>query len=166
MATPAFLLQRQQNFRFERNDPIVAYYLDEADLNAINHWQTQPGYTFEFHEMHDTGNPIYIRPDNNTANSSMTKIDTKNIADPALHYKNKMNPKQPWIENIANFSVISRLGAPRINEIVSIATHEWRYLQRLADRRWSNWRKPMTLMERAIMSGQYPPPPLRGNHGT
>jgi hypothetical protein len=55
MATPAFLLQRQQNFRFERNDPIVAYYLDEADLNAIHHWQTQAGYTFEFHKLHETG---------------------------------------------------------------------------------------------------------------
>jgi hypothetical protein len=59
MATPAFMFQRQQNFRFEKTDPIVAYYLDETDLTAITHWQTQTGYTFEFHEMHDIGNPIY-----------------------------------------------------------------------------------------------------------
>ncbi len=70
MATPAFMFQRQQNFRFERNDPIVAYFLDEADLTAITHWQVQVGYTFEFHEMHDIGNPIYIRPDGNTSTSA------------------------------------------------------------------------------------------------
>jgi hypothetical protein len=162
--SPAFLLQRQQNFRFQRNDPVVTYYLDEADLNSIQHWQTQLGYTFEFHEMHDTGNPIYFRPDGNTANSSMAKIDTKNIPDPALHYKNARSPNQAWIENIANFSVISRLGAPRINELASILSHEWRFIQKLADRRWSGWKKPTpppTLMERALASGQYPPPPLR-----
>jgi hypothetical protein len=162
MATPAFMLQRQQNFRFERNDPIVAYYLDEIDLNAIRQWQTQAGYTFEFHEMHDTGNPIYIRPDGNTAGGSMTKIDTRNIADPAVHYRTGNVTTPRWIENIPNFNVISRLGAPRIDEIRSIITNEWRYLQKLADRRWSGWRKPLTLMERAIQSGQYPPPPLRG----
>jgi hypothetical protein len=160
----AFLLQRQQNFRFERNDPIVVYFLDGDDLDAITHWQTEAGYTFEFHEMHDIGNPIYIRPDGNTATSSMAKIDTKNIASPALHYKNSKNIKQPWIENIANFSVISKLGAPRLTEIVTIATHEWKYLQKLADRRWSGWKKPAppkSLIERALEDGQYPPKPLK-----
>src|SRR5436190_4050739 len=164
MASPAFLLQRQQNFRFERNDPIVSYYLDEADLNAIQRWQTQGGYTLEFHDMHDIGNPVYFRPDGNTATSSMTKIDTKNIADPSLHYRNSKNLKQPWIENIPNFSVISKLGAGRINEIANILFHEWRFIQKLADRRWSGWRRPQpppTLIERALASGQYPPPPLR-----
>ncbi len=116
--------------------------------------------------MHDIGNPIYIRPDGNTSTSSMTKIDTKNIPDPALHYKSKTNTKQPWIENIANYSVISRLGTPKINEIVSIATHEWKYLQKLADRRWSGWKKPLTLMERALLTGQYPPPPLKNQGNT
>lgn len=164
MATPSFMLQRQQNFRFEKTDPIVAYFLDDSDLNAITHWQAQAGYTFEFHEMHDTGNPIYIRPDGNTANSSMTKIDTLNIPDPALHYKNKAKPQAPWIENIPNYSVISRLGGPKINEIVAIVTGEWKYLQKLAQRRWSGWKKPLppkTLIERALESGQYPPPPLK-----
>ena len=161
MATPAFMLLRQQNFRFERTDPIVAYYLDDEDLNAIHHWQTEQGYTFEFHESHETGNPIYIRPDGNAANASMTKIDTKNIADPAQHYKNNRNPKQPWIECIPNYNVIGRLGAPKINEIVSIVTHEWKHLQKLADRRWSGWRRIPTLMERAFASGQYPPPPFK-----
>ena len=164
MATPAFMLQRQQNFRFERTDPIVAYFLDEEDLSAIKHWQTEHGFTFEFHEMHDIGNPIYIRPDGNTATSSMTKIDTKNIANPAQHYKNKQNPNQPWIENIANFSVISKLGGPKIKEIATIVANEWKYLQKLADRRWSGWKKPAapkTIIERALESGQYPPPPLK-----
>jgi hypothetical protein len=82
------MLQRQQNFRFNQNDPIIQYYLDPDDINAITHWQTLGGYTFEFHDMHTTGNPIYIRPDGNTSNSSMTKIDTKNIASPATHYHN------------------------------------------------------------------------------
>jgi len=163
MATPAFMLQRQQNFRFEKTNEIVAYYLDDSDLTAITHWQTQLGYTFEFHEMHDIGNPIYIRPDGNTSTSSMTKIDTKKIADPALHYKNKAKPTAPWIENIANYSVISKLGTTKINEIAGIFSGEWKYLQKLADRRWSGWKRPPppeTLMERAIRTGQYPPPPL------
>lgn len=162
--TPAFMLQRQQNFRFVRTDPIVAYYLDEDDLGAIHHWQRETGYTFEFHESHETGNPIYIRPDGNTANSNMTKIDTKNIADPAEHYKIARFPNRRWIENIPNFNVISGLNAPRINEIAGIVTNEWQYLQKLASRRWSGWRKPAappTLMERALASGQYPPPPLK-----
>ena len=163
-AAPAFLMQRQQNFRFQRHDPVVEYFLDEADLNAIRHWQTHGGYTFEFHEMHDIGNPIYIRPDGNTAKSSMTKIDTKKIADPALHYLDNKNKAKPWIQNIANFGVISKIGQPQIDEIASIMTHEWKYIQKLADRRWSGWKRPAppkTLMERALESGQYPPPPLK-----
>jgi hypothetical protein len=161
MATPAFFFQRQQNFRFVKTDPIVAYYLDDSDLTSIVRWQTQYNYTFEFHEMHDTGNPIYIRPDGNTDDSNMTKIDTRNIPNPALHYRNKAKPNQPWIENIPNYSVISRLGAARISEITSIVAGEWKYLQKLAERKWTNWKKPMSMMERAIQSGQYPPPPIK-----
>jgi len=158
------MLQRQQNFRWEKTDPIVAYYLDDADLNAIRHWQVQPGYTFEFHEQHETGNPIYIRRDGNNDNSLITKIDTKNIANPATHYANKKNPRQPWIETIANFNKIEKLPNTAITEIVSIMTNEWARIQKLTDRRWSGWRRPAppkTLMERALESGQYPPPPLK-----
>ncbi len=167
MASPAFLLQRQQNFKFERTDPIVAYFLDETDLAAVRHWQTRGGYTFEFHEMHDTGNPIYIRRDGNTDGSLITKIDTKNIANPALHYALKSNPGKPWIENIPNFAKISGLGAATTTEIATIITNEWTRLQKLADRRWSGWKKPLpppppkTLIERALETGQYPPPPLK-----
>lgn len=161
MASPAFMFQRQQNFKFERTDPIVAYFLDETDLAAIRHWQTRSGYTFEFHEMHDIGNPIYIRRDGNTDNSLITKIDTKKIPNPALHYTNKSNRNQPWIENIPNFSKISGLGAPTLTEIANIFTNEWTHLQKLADRRWSGWKRPKTLMERALETGQYPPPPLK-----
>jgi hypothetical protein len=161
---PAFLMQRQQNFHFQQHDPIVQYFLDPADIASITHWQAHGGYTFEFHEMHDIGNPIYIRPDGNTAKSSMTKIDTKNIANPALHYLDNKNKAKPWIQNIANFAVISKIGQAQIDEIASIMTHEWKFIQKLADRRWSGWKKtapPKTLMERALESGQYPPPPIR-----
>lgn len=164
MATPAFMLQRQQNFHFDRDDPIVQYYLDESDIDAVRVWQRQQTYTFEFHEMHDTGNPIYIRADGNTDQSLITKIDTKSIGDPAQHYKDARNLRKPWIENIPNFAKISRLGAPSITEITNIVTHEWPRLQKLAARRWSGWRKPAppkTLIERALESGQYPPPPLK-----
>ena len=153
----AFLFERQQNFCFHKDDPLMIYFLDEADLNAITHWQTHGGYTFEFHEMHDIGNPIYIRPDNNTAKASMTKIDTKKIGNPALHYLDKQNLKKPWIQNIPNYSVICKIGAPQIQEIVDIMTHEWQYVQKLCERRWSGWKKPKSIMERAFEQGQYPP---------
>ena len=161
MSTPSFIYQRQQNFKFQKDDPIIAYYLDQDDLDAVRFWQTRPGYTFEFHDLHTTGNPIYIRCDGNTDKTLITKFDTKNIANPATHYKDARNQNKPWIECIPNYDKISRLGTPTINEIVNIITNEWPRLQKLAARKWGNWVRPKTLMERALESGQYPPPPLK-----
>jgi hypothetical protein len=39
--------------------------------------------------------------------------------------------------------------------------HEWRYIQKLCDRKWTGWKKQLTLMERALLTGQYPPPPFK-----
>jgi len=140
-SSPAFLLQRQQNWHFKQTDDLVKYYLDQADINAVRRWQTLDGYTFEFHEGHETGNPIYIRPDGNTSQQSMPKVDTKNIVNPALHYKNSKKPNDPWLENIANYEVLSAsLTTQQLAEIAAIFVDNWSALQKVADRRWNNYK--------------------------
>jgi hypothetical protein len=68
----------QVNFNFQDNDPVVMDNLTSGEVKAVKTWQKSEEYTLEFHDGHDTGNPIYVRPTGNNENSNLPKMDTKN----------------------------------------------------------------------------------------
>ncbi|HEY0420874.1 MAG TPA: hypothetical protein VGC80_15265 [Acetobacteraceae bacterium] len=64
-------------FQLTATDPLIAHYVGTG-LITVNHTQADLTYWFEFHPMHTTGNPVYIRMDGDESNKLMTKFDTKN----------------------------------------------------------------------------------------
>jgi hypothetical protein len=63
----------KMNFCFQSNDVMVLDYLSGGETTAVKRWQKSLEYTFEFHFGHDTGNPVYIRPNHNTDTSNLPK---------------------------------------------------------------------------------------------
>jgi hypothetical protein len=64
-------------FKLKLNETIVAYYTKKGGKKLASP-QKCDKFDFEFHPMHTTGNPIYIRMDGSEDNSLITKFDTKN----------------------------------------------------------------------------------------
>jgi hypothetical protein len=116
------------NFKFQDNDAVVMDYLTAEEVKAVKTWQNSEEYTFEFHDGHDTGNPIYIRPTDNTDSSNLPKMDTKNKS--ASSYKQ--------ITSLANGAKLNAaLKSKAKTEILAIIANEWDSLSVLADRYWN-----------------------------
>lgn len=64
------------------SDLTVSYYLNKMGQRALASTQSSDLYDFEFHPMHTTGNPVYIRMADNDENSNVPKFDTKNKTAP------------------------------------------------------------------------------------
>lgn len=117
------------NFTFTAGDNIVTTYLTANEIQQIQTQQASNDYTFEFHPGHGTGYPIYIRPNGNTDNSNIPKIDTRNKS--AADYNT--------INKIANSGKLtSALGNNAQTEILNIIRTDWARLQSLARRYWEN----------------------------
>lgn len=68
------------NFNWVASDATLANELSSQDRLSIKVQQKRVAdWTFEFHEGHITGNPVYIRPAGCKVKSNLTKMDTKNI---------------------------------------------------------------------------------------
>lgn len=65
-------------FTFTKTDPLLLRYLTPGQIAGITHQQTSDEYQFEFHGGHETGNPVYVRPNDNTDKSNLPKFDTRN----------------------------------------------------------------------------------------
>lgn len=124
------------NFYFTKNDKIVTTYLTVSEIESVTHWQSSFGYTFEFHDGHPTGNPIYFRPDKNDDTKSMPKIDTKNV----LH---------GLYGNIANEEKLTKgknkVSKSDVDDITNLITNEWATLKTFAQRYWSGTKAPVEL---------------------
>ena len=78
-------------FKLEVNEPIVAYYLNKSGRAGLARTQICDEFDFEFHSMHPTGCPVYIRMVGNTDTKNMTKFDTKNKTGPQYVNSGKLD---------------------------------------------------------------------------
>ncbi|HET8728160.1 MAG TPA: hypothetical protein VFO41_11660, partial [Alphaproteobacteria bacterium] len=118
----------RMNFLFQADDPVVLAYLRQPEINRVGRWQTSNAYTFEWHDGHPTGHPLYIRPDGNGDNSNIPKVDTRNKT--AAHY--------PDINAIPNSDKLGGLRERDRAEILAIIHEEWDIFAELARRIWEN----------------------------
>ncbi len=114
-------------FTFTKTDPLVQEYLTAEEIQTITTEQTSDAYVFEFHEGHDTGNPIYVRPDGNTDKSNLPKFDTKN----------KTAADYPTVESLANGGKLRRdLKNKDQNDLMNVIQNDWALLSKMARGYW------------------------------
>lgn len=122
------------NFTFQDASVFVRGYLNTAERARVGSWQTQDGYTFEFHGGHTTGYPIYFRPDDNDDDSNLPKIDTKNKQ--ASDYYGMARGRSTGAVSVAAFAngdkLLRELSGAAQRDIEQIVTNSWASLQLLA----------------------------------
>jgi len=50
-----------EQFHFQRTNETVTKALTPEEINGVLTWQTNLGFEFEFHDMHEAGHPCYLR---------------------------------------------------------------------------------------------------------
>lgn len=124
------------NFEFKDASAFVRTYLNTAERANVQRWQTQDGYTFEFHGGHTTGNPIYFRIDDNGDKSNLPKVDTKDKA--FSDYFGSAGGRRTTSVSVAAFAnggkLLKGLPSAAQTDIEQIVTRSWPSLQLLADR--------------------------------
>jgi hypothetical protein len=128
-----------ENFKFQDDDTTVRTYLNTAERAKVGTWQSSSDFTFEFHEGHGTGYPIYIRPDGNTDKSNLPKFDTLNKT--AASYRPK-DAKQVSLAALANGNKLLKLSSKTQADIVAVIDGSWVSLALLASRRWTQTKAP------------------------
>ena len=139
------------NFRFTADDATVADNLNRTERDAVAVWQTLTTYTFEFHDGHDTGNPIYFRATGNAEKSNLPKIDTLNCTPANYHGTDK--GKSTGVVSVSAFRNGAKLaralsGASAL-EIQNIVSQSWVSIALLAHRYWNHITPPLTATELA-----------------
>ena len=115
-------------FKLEVNDTMVAYYLAKKGQVALTRSQTCQDFDFEFHPMHTTGYPIYVRMEGNDDSASMTKFDTKNKSAPKLPVKKDMSDG-----DFVNFDKVTLSSTEKTNLQILIRDN-WEFLKYMAKR--------------------------------
>lgn len=115
-------------FKLEVNDTMVAYYLGKKGQVALTRSQTCQDFDFEFHPMHTTGYPIYVRMVGNEDSSLMTKFDTKNKSAPKLPVKKDMSDG-----DFVNFDKVTLSSTEKTNLQILIRDN-WEFLKYMAKR--------------------------------
>lgn len=110
-------------FKLTVDDIMVSYYLKKLG-KKLARTQNSDKFDFEFHPMHTTGCPVYIRMAGNTDNSLMTKFDTKNKSAP------KVNPLKN--SDLHNSGKISELSTAELIELQALIKDNFEFLQLMA----------------------------------
>ena len=113
--------------------------MNAAERREVAVWQKVDTYTFEFHEGHGTGNPIYIRPNGNEDTKNLPKFDTLNKS-PSHFYLGKGTAVK--VVTFANGSKLTALPAPTQADIEAVVAGSWPSLQLMAQRRWDGEKAP------------------------
>ncbi len=125
-------------FTWNNNNQVVMNHLNRIERQAMNE-QKSSEYEFEFHDGHDTGYPIYIRPTHTEAqkwNSNIPKIDTKN------NDSSKFND----IKDITNWVKLDKyIKTNGKKEILTIIQKDWKKLELFAKRFWTGVTAPPEL---------------------
>lgn len=114
-------------FQLEVNEKIVAYYLGKYGQALPSPQQTFT-YDFEFHPMHTTGNPVYIRMVGNDDTSLMTKFDTKNKSAPKLPKKGDRRNAAQDFHNLEKLT----LNSTELAELEVLIKSNFAFLQYMA----------------------------------
>jgi hypothetical protein len=131
-------------FSFKATDPIVTKYLNATERAAVALCQTSTEYEFEFHTGHDTGNPIYVRPDGNTDKKNLPKFDTKNKTAASYHARNTTSVSVNTLANGGKLA--SALGSAAQLEIETLISASWASLALLATRFWTDTLAPAVVV--------------------
>lgn len=119
----------QLNWTFTAPDRTVKKYLPAEDVKKVTTWQTDADYTFEFHDGHTTGYPIYVRMDGSTVSKNLTKFDTKGIASPSL-------TNRVLLTKITNDNP-KKLSTTALTALEDLITDEWAHFKTIAERYWT-----------------------------
>ena len=142
------------NFRFTADDTTVIDNLNRTERDAVRVWQTLTTYTFEFHDGHDTGNPIYFRATGNAEKKNLPKIDTLNCT--AASYYGTAGGKSTGVVSVNAFrngaKLAAALNAASAQEIQNVVSTSWASIALLAQRYWTNTSPPQTADEIAAAS--------------
>lgn len=109
-------------FELKLNEPMVAHYLQKGGM-ALARTQQCVDYDFEFHPMHTTGCPVYIRMKDNDDTSLMTKFDTRNKTAP-------QRGKKGDFHNLGKLT----LTETQLTELVLLIKENFAFLQYMAQR--------------------------------
>lgn len=114
-------------FTFKKTNPMVVRYLTQPEIATITTEQASDAYVFEFHEGHDTGNPIYVRPDGNKDKSNLPKFDTKNKT--ASDYRT--------VGSLANGGKLeTALKTRDKTDLINVIQNNWALLSKIASGYW------------------------------
>ena len=123
------------NFNFVTTDATVQRYLDPTERGQVTHWQQQTGdWTFEFHEGHTAGYPLYVRAANETSGENLPKMITEGKT--ANDYNKLINLANGG--KLVNKSWNGRLEAKAQKDLLNVIANSWPQLQTLARRYWTN----------------------------
>jgi hypothetical protein len=81
-------------FLWQEDDETVRAHLNQAERNQVPRWQQSTTYKFEFHNGHNTGEPIYVRRNNTVGGKNLTKFDTLNHDTGVMVNDNKLTVQQ------------------------------------------------------------------------
>ena len=133
-----------ENFKFAANDPVVIANLSTAEIADVDNWQTSTQYLMEFHEGHETGYPIYIRPVKGLkkTESNIPKANTKNVASGTYSSLAQLENGEKLTANLKTDAQ---------SDLLAILTNEWDTLVILARRYWTNEEPPVAQQARPDM---------------
>ena len=125
-------------FKWKKNDQLVVRYLNRVELQRMKEQQKSDEYNFEFHDGHDNGYPIYIRPTVKDAPKWKSNI-------PKLTVKNNSAQKYPDIKSLVNGPRLGCTKNKTQNEILNIIRKDWVLLATMAERFWTKVDAPIVL---------------------
>ena len=147
------------NFRFTAGDAVVVARLNRTERDAVTVWQQLDTYTFEFHDGHDTGNPIYFRAAGNKDKKNVPKIDTLNCTAASYHGTHQGRPTGAVSINAFRNGdkLAAALNAASTQEIQNIVATSWNAIALLAQRFWTDTAPPLTATEIAAAAAAAAP---------
>jgi hypothetical protein len=121
------------NFNFLNSDATVKKYLDATERGLVTRWQEETNdWTFEFHEGHTDGYPLYVR--------SATDDSGKNL--PKMLTEGKTAASYASLTSLANGGkLVSRDATGKLTnkaqkDLQAVITNSFPQLQLLAKRYW------------------------------
>jgi hypothetical protein len=104
-------------FKFTKTDKTVRAYLSATEIGQVRKWQDyEDDWSFEFHNGHTTGRPLYVRAKSDYSSENLPKIDT--IEHTASDYTN--------INCITNYmKLVNYLDSKAKKDVMAVVQQSW-----------------------------------------